>query len=321
MARTKNPPAELVPDAALNEEVLQAPATLAAMTQSLSEERDLANQLLGQIQMSRAISKFTDVVSLQKLKHIKETKMYRALAGQKGFDRDGNEIADVGTFDGFCRALGTSASKVDEDLANLNAFGEEALQQLSQIGAGYRELRQYRRLPEDEKTALIEVAKAGDPAAFLDLAEELIAKHAKEKETLAKQVEDATADLDVTREILADEKAAHSQTKIDLQKAARRIERLSAEEAERELRKEAAIVAFEAEVAVAGNLRQVCTTMIEHAEQSGGDCRSYLAGMVRHIELQLAALRDEFALPEADGEEEFAFLRDLPTADAMTVEG
>ncbi|MFT4191660.1 MAG: hypothetical protein QM617_09090 [Comamonas sp.] len=178
---------------------------VAAPVAAVSAERDLANQLLGQIQMSRAISRFTDVVSLQKLKYIKENKSYRALSGQKGYDRDGQEITDVGTFDGFCRALGTSASKVDEDLKNLQVFGEEALAQLTQAGAGYRELRQYRRLPEDEQKALVEVAATGDKEAFLELAETIIAKNAKDKAELRQEL----ADLEKTKTNLA----------VDLEKA------------------------------------------------------------------------------------------------------
>lgn len=177
---------------------------LAQLQASYGQERDLANQMLGQIQMSRAISKFTDVVSLQKLKYIKENKSYRALSGQKGIDRNGSEITDVGTWAGFCAALGVSASKIDEDLTNLQIFGEEALAQLTQAGAGYRELRQYRKLPEDQKQALIEVAKAGDKEGFVELAEEIIAKHAKEKEQLTAQVEEAQATLEAKDRVLAD---------------------------------------------------------------------------------------------------------------------
>lgn len=202
MARTPNtttpaatPAVELRPDA------VEAANVLAAVTAEYGEERDLVNQLLGQVQMARSFARFADVVSLTKLKHIKETKMYRALAGKKAFDPDGNEIADVGTFDGFCQALGLSRSKVDEDLTNLTAFGEEAMKSLSAIGAGYRELRQFRKLPEDQKLALIEVAKTGDKESFVELAEEIIAKHAKEKEILIKQVEGIAADKEATERV------------------------------------------------------------------------------------------------------------------------
>ena len=144
--------------------------------------------------MAGAISKFTTVVGLMKLKELKERKLYQALSGKKGIDKNGNEIPDVGTWDGFCRALHTSANKVDEDLLNLKIFGEDALEQLTSIGAGYRELRQYRKLPEDQKTALIEVAKAGDKEALVELAEEFIAKNAKEKEQLKKENSNLQAD-------------------------------------------------------------------------------------------------------------------------------
>lgn len=175
---------------------------IAAIGQEYNQDRAIANQMLGQIQMSRAISKFTDVVSLQKLKQIKETKSYRALSGQKGIDRQGNEIADVGTFDGFCRALGTSASKIDEDLKNLDIFGEEALSQLTQAGVGYRELRQYRKLPSDQRTALIEAAKEGDKDTLLELAEDLISKHVKEKSDLESQVTELQADSEAKDKII-----------------------------------------------------------------------------------------------------------------------
>jgi len=221
MAR-KETPVVVTPMPDINETAFQEEAgalgMLGKITQDLHGERDLVNQMLGQIQMSRAISKFTDVVSLQKLKHIKETKMYRALAGQSGYDMAGNEIADVGTFDGFCRALGTSASKVDEDLKNLNVFGEDALQQLTQIGAGYRELRQYRRLPEDQQAALIEVAKTGDKDAFIELAEEVITRHAKEKAELTKKLDEGQQDYDALSKVESDTRQKLRDAKLELER-------------------------------------------------------------------------------------------------------
>ena len=122
-----------------------------SMQDGYTDDRDLMNQLMGQIQMARAFSKFTDVVGFTKLQYIKENKLYRALAGVKGRDQDGNEITDVGTWDGFCRAIGSSQQKVDEDLLNIRTFGEEAMQQLSSVGAGYRDLRKLRALPADDR--------------------------------------------------------------------------------------------------------------------------------------------------------------------------
>lgn len=174
------------------------------ITEAYTEDRDLLNQLIGQIQMTDALSKLTTVVGLTKLAHIKETKLYRALAGKKGVDRDGNEIADVGTFEGFCLAIGSTRQKVDEDLLNLRVFGEEAMSSLTRIGAGYRELRQLRKLPEDQQTALIEIAKLGDKDSFVELAEEIIARHSKEKETLSKEKAELKADYAAQEKVIQD---------------------------------------------------------------------------------------------------------------------
>lgn len=179
---------------------IQALDALAAAQAAYGQERDLVNQLLGQAQMADAFEQFSRTVRLSKLAYVKETKAYKALAGQKM----PNGSAFDGTWEGFCELLGHSKDKVDTDLANLKAFGEEALESMSRMGIGYRELRQYRRLPEDQKQALIEVAKAGDKEGFVELAEEIIARHAKEKERLAAQAQADRAALDAKDRVLTD---------------------------------------------------------------------------------------------------------------------
>lgn len=206
----------------INQEAFQEEASalgmLGTIAQGMQDERDLVNQLLGQVQMANAIARFSDVVGLTKLQHIKENKLYRALKGKKAFAPDGSEISDVGTFEGFCQALGLSYSKVHEDLQNLSVFGEEALKQLTAVGAGYREMRQYRRLPEDQQAALIEVAKTGDKEAFIDLAEEIIAKHAAEKIELNKKLEDTQADYQALDKLAADTSAEKKALKLELER-------------------------------------------------------------------------------------------------------
>lgn len=206
----------------INQEAFQEEASalgmLGTIAQGMQDERDLVNQLLGQVQMANAIARFSDVVGLTKLQHIKENKLYRALKGKKAFAPDGSEISDVGTFEGFCQALGLSYSKVHEDLQNLSVFGEEALKQLTAVGAGYREMRQYRRLPEDQQAALIEVAKTGDKEAFIDLAEEIITKHAAEKAELNKKLEDTQADYQALDKLAADTSAEKKALKLELER-------------------------------------------------------------------------------------------------------
>lgn len=217
MARKASTP-ETQPMPEINQAAFQeesgALGMLGAIAQGMQDERDLVNQLLGQAQMADAISQFSRTVRLSKLAYVRENKLYKALAGKQA----PNGSALKGTWEEFCTLLGYSKDKVDLDLQNLRAFGEEALESMSRMGIGYRELRQYRRLPEDDKSALIEAAKSGDSAAFVDLAEELIAKHAKEKEELTKRLEDTQHDYDALSKVEADTSKKLREAKLELER-------------------------------------------------------------------------------------------------------
>lgn len=171
---------------------------LAQLQASYSQGRDLVNQLLGQAQAFQAAGNLLRTFGVSKLALVKENKLYQQLSGMKA--PNGSELK--GTWVEFCGLLGISDDKANEDINNLNAFGEDALEQMQRIGIGYRELRQYRKLPEDQKQALIEVAKAGDKEGFVELAEEIIAKHAKEKEALTAEVEETKATLEAKDRVL-----------------------------------------------------------------------------------------------------------------------
>ncbi|GAB1439198.1 MAG: hypothetical protein ACQEWL_07940 [Pseudomonadota bacterium] len=276
--------------------VSATPAAIAEKEADEAESRDLVNQLLGQVQMARSFAKFADVVSLTKLQHIKESKIYRALAGKKGFDLDGNEIADVGTWDGFCQALGLSRSKVDEDLTNLTAFGEDALKQLSAVGAGYRELRQYRKLPADQQQALIEVAKEGDKESLMELAEELIAKQVKEKEALK-------ADLEISRQNVAEKKeqVSHLQEANEAlnNKLKHRIYHETPDQAEKELRKETNLIAHEIETFISVRLKEAFVALANHADEHNLPQDDFMTGLLCQIDRRVLQLREEFSLESA----------------------
>lgn len=172
---------------------------MAVVQAAYGQERDLLNQLLGQAQMAGAFEEFSRTVRTSKLAFVKEHKLYQQLKGAAA--PHGAEKL-TGTWEEFCGLLGRSVDQVDRDIANLKSFGEEALESMSRMGIGYRELRQYRRLPEDQKQLLIEVAKKGDKEGFVELAEEIIARHAKEKETLAARLEEVEASLEAKDKVL-----------------------------------------------------------------------------------------------------------------------
>ncbi|UVM52180.1 hypothetical protein LOY38_09140 [Pseudomonas sp. B21-015] len=296
MARTKIQPADGPELPVLDGEMLTANQNaMATLQASHSDERDMVNQLLGQAQMAGAFEEFSRTVRTSKLAFVKENKLYRAIAGRKS--PHGAEIMN-GTWDEFCALLGRSVDQVDRDIANLRAFGEEALDSMSRMGIGYRELRQYRRLPEDEQAALIEVAKAGDKEAFLDLAEEIISKNAKEKEALTQRLDDVNADYEAQGEVMAKKTKELDTAKQELEKNRKRIQAATPDDVIKDLRAEVAGIQFEVEAKILGELRNGFSQMAEHGAANGEDHRGYQAELIRQLEVTLATVRSEFNLPE-----------------------
>ncbi|UZE21822.1 hypothetical protein LOY67_17400 [Pseudomonas sp. B21-056] len=295
MARTKNQPVDAAELPVLDGETLTANQNaMTSILASHSDERDLVNQLLGQAQMAESFAKFSLTVSTSKLAYVKETKLYRGLSGK--VSADGQQF--TGTWDEFCSLLGRSRQQVDEDIANLRTLGEEALESMSRMGIGYRELRQYRRLPEDQKTALIEIAKTGDKEAFVDLAEEIIAKHAKEKEELTQRLDETNADYEAQSEVMAKKTKELDSTKQELSKHRKRIQSATPDEVIKDLRAELVGVQFEVEAKILGELREGFSLMAEHGAANGVDHRAYKADLIRQLEITLATIRSEFNLPE-----------------------
>lgn len=299
MARTKAVAPEAIELQVLDGETLTANQNaMATVLASHSDERDLLNQLLGQAQMAESFAKFSLTVSTSKLHFVKENKLYRALSGKT--TADGQQFS--GTWDEFCTLLGRSRQQVDEDIANLRSLGEDALESMSRMGIGYREMRQYRRLPEDQKSALIEVARTGDKDAFVELAEEIIAKHAKEKEALTQRLDETNADYEAQSEVMAKKTTELDKTKLELEKTRKRIQSMPANEVVSELRQEVAALAYEAEATILGSLREGFAKLAEHTEAGGEDQRLFKAGLIRQLETILAEVRSEFHLPaELDG--------------------
>lgn len=139
-----------------------------------AEGRDLVNQLLGQAQAADAIRQISQTIGVSKLAFVKENKLYRGLRGMSAPNTFG--VVLQGTWEEFCGLLGMSDEKANQDIANLHAFGEEALESMSRVGIGYRDLRQFRKLPADQREALAQIAKTGNREDLLEAAYDAIEK-------------------------------------------------------------------------------------------------------------------------------------------------
>lgn len=118
-----------------------------ALTEKAKNRQPLALLLMrkvGAIDGLEISEAFSRMARVKMLKEIKETKAYKQLG------------KDIDTWADFCKAVGISRQKADQDLQNYALFGEEFLQHVSSLGLGYRQLRTLRKLPQKERVKLVE---------------------------------------------------------------------------------------------------------------------------------------------------------------------
>lgn len=122
-------------EAALAVVEMEQKQELLKKTEQEARERLIAqcHEVIGRIQGLTMVGKMLTVSNLLWLKEMKGLKLYR-------------ELPNIGTWDKFCEYIGLSRQKVDEDLINLRALGEDFLLTVSSLRVGYRELRKLRQI-------------------------------------------------------------------------------------------------------------------------------------------------------------------------------
>jgi hypothetical protein len=186
-------PQEITPDMFKR---LDANADLARKAEEIgramaAKQFDVA-RVIGQMQTLKAFSDFSTAGLLRLFKEIKDRKVYRGVSVPQP---DGT-VRAINTFEEFCELMGTSRSKVDEDLQNAAVFGEAFLESANKAGLGYRQLRQLRALPEDEREKL--KAATDDPEELRIQVEEIAA----EMKAVKKQLGDATKTLKIRDDMI-----------------------------------------------------------------------------------------------------------------------
>ncbi len=289
MARTKTSTTELATTPPINSAaVADIQQTGEALLAAGSADRDLINQLIGQVQMASASEQFFLTIRASKLAYIKENKLYKGLQPQTA---NGSECL-TGTWAGFCALIGCSVDKVDLDISNLKAFGEQALNSMNDMGIGYRQMAKYRTLPSDEKEALIEVAKNGDKDSFVELAETLIDKHSKDKATLIERAEEAEQDCLIKNELLE-----AKNKKIDaLDNQVCRIRTLQPDEQQTDLREECSTFVNETEHLIRIQLCGALRAVNNYGMDSQLDQEDYLASQLDYLDDALLYLRREIGI-------------------------
>lgn len=182
-------PAETPPDIRAGEAMIRR--IEAAATSEIVQ----ANRLDATLDMSYAMTKLLTCQQLVALSQLKESKGYRFLGA------DGQQFS---TWEEYCISRGLSRQHIDEQIRNLHTFGEEALERLNRAGIGFRDLRKLRKLPDDEKEAVIngEAIHVGDKDEVIALIEDLCDKHTKEKEAAEKKISDLEATVEAKDQLL-----------------------------------------------------------------------------------------------------------------------
>lgn len=152
-------------------------------------------ELVGAMKMAQVQERFAGVARTKMLAEIKESETYKGMLilGSEGIP------VECRTWEQFVKALPFgSVETVDEQIRNLNLFGEDFLQRASDMKLGYRDLRRLKKLPEEDRQAVVAEVEANlsDKDAVLALIDGMADKHARENRDSADQIEKLVKALD-----------------------------------------------------------------------------------------------------------------------------
>lgn len=275
---------------------IPADFSAAQYERTVGQERDWFYRLIGRSEMAEAISQMTRVFGLKELAEIKNRKLYRNLKGSPV--KPGSSQTLQGTWAEFCLyVVERSVDQVDADLANYQAFGEEALAAMQRAGIGYRQLRDLRRLPEDERAALVAAAEGEDKDALVEVAEDLLARKGKQVAALTADLDDAKKTLDVKERLLADRNT-------ELQQVRERLIIIQTDQAEREAALKLEVDGLVAEALRSLNVRlaEGFKALAETAAETGGDGtdqKRFMAKQIKDIKKAIEGIQDQFGIPDS----------------------
>lgn len=267
----------------------------------MTQDKAQAHELIGMIKAFDFTQKLVTVTTLKLLNQVKESKNYKGLTLS---DKEG-KLVTVTTWEDFCTTLGFSREQMDENLRNLNTFGENFLETSQRLGLGYREMRKLRKLPEDARAEIVDAdfSESADKEELLEKIEELTAKHAQEKQILEGQLKQSHANYEAQSKVLKNKNDRINQLDIELEKKKNHINTLSPDEKGGLLRKETSQLVYNAEAILRGQVWKAFETLDSHTQESGIDHKQFMVGTLAEIELVLNELRTAFNLPRlADGD-------------------
>lgn len=279
------------------DELTQDQNAVALAAKALTQDKAQAYELVGMIKAFDFTRKLVTVTTLKSLQEIKETKRYKDL---ELTDQDGN-VVTVTTFRDFCSTLGFSGEKIDQDLLNLNSFGEEFFETSQRLGLGYREMRKLRQLPEAARAEIVDAdySEATDKEELIEKIEDLTAKYAKEKEALQAQLKRKSDDYEAQSKVLANKNARIDELDTKLAKKEQLIATQTPEDRGGLLREEATKISYKAEAILRGQVYQAFEALTAHQTEHGIDHKQFMSGVLAEYQLILSELKEQFGLDDS----------------------
>ena len=274
----------------------QAQQATAMSANHMTQDKAQAYEMLGMVKMSDFTRKLVTVSHIKVLAEFKETKKYKGLDIQ---DTKGNWL-HVTKWEDFCNALGYSREKIDMDILNLSAFGEDFLETSQRLGLGYREMRKLRQLPEEARAEIVDAdySDTTDKEELIEKIEDLTAQHAKEKEALQAQLKRKSDDYEAQAKVLATKNERINHLDLELAKKTKAIETQTPEQRGGVLREEAAAISYKAEAVLRGQVFQAFEALTAHTEATGIDHKQFMSGVLAEYQLILSELKERFGLDD-----------------------
>lgn len=274
----------------------QAQQATAMSANHMTQDKAQAYEMLGMVKMSDFTRKLVTVSHIKVLAEFKETKKYKGLDIQ---DTKGNWL-HVTKWEDFCNALGYSREKIDMDILNLSAFGEDFLETSQRLGLGYREMRKLRQLPEEARAEIVDAdySDTTDKEELIEKIEDLTAQHAKEKEALQAQLKRKSDDYEAQAKVLATKNERINHLDLELAKKTKAIETQTPEQRGGVLREEAAAISYKAEAVLRGQVFQAFEALTAHTEATGIDHKQFMSGVLAEYQLILSELKFHFQLDD-----------------------
>lgn len=301
-------------DQPMTQEEIDKRAAIARAESQLPIDQIAFSQRVGGMRERRKLmdvfKKISDVTDILELSKIKQSKEYKGL---RYFD--GEKVVTVTTWADFCASIvGRSVEQVDEDIRNLSRLGGETMEAMQKIGAGYRDLRALRNLPEGDRAMVVAAAQSGDIEDLRIALEDAEARHQAEKKRLEGELSEARDDL-----AAKDQRASVREREVErlgkeLRKARRALDEATPDQTAQDLRHHASAAAHDVRAKIiargddVSSLRTRAEQLLSHGRDTGVDQSVFLAGLFAEIERDLAALRDELGIEAtvaADGTPEW----------------